>query len=241
VAAVREPRLESGGALRVLVVDDEPASTGALARALRQAGFETCEVLAGGDARHAIDAFRPDLVVFGVMLPDPDGLEFARRRHDGRERPTPVICTTPRHATGDGLADRELRNDRVTNPFDLAEVVARLVGLFHRTVGDEATEGVLRFDDVVLNDQTHEVARRGAPVQLSPTEFNLLRFFLLNPRLVLSKRQILDNVWRDDFSGDPRVVETYVSYLRKKLDRLGPPLIQTVRLVGYALRDPPRP
>lgn len=234
VASVREP-LGSGRALRVLVVDHEPASTDALVGALRQAGFETCEIPAGSDAAHAIDAFHPDLVVFGVQLAARDGGELTPGLHDGQPRQKPAPY--PSAARAAGPAYRMSGSD----PFDLAELVVRVVGLLHRTAGDGADQGVLRFADVILNDQTHEVARRGAPVQLSPTEFNLLRFFLLNPGLVLSKRQILDNVWRDDFDGDPRVVETYVSYLRKKLDRLGPPLIQTVRLVGYALRDPQRP
>jgi two-component system OmpR family response regulator len=124
----------------------------------------------------------------------------------------------------------------VTKPFSLAEIVARVRAVLRRTRGGDE-DGYLHFADVVLNEETREVWRDGERVELTPTEFNLLRFFMLNPRRVLTKRQILDNVWHYDFGGDPNVVETYVSYLRKKLDRLGPPLIQTIRLVGYAFRE----
>jgi two-component system, OmpR family, response regulator len=221
----------------VLVVDDESAITDAVATALRYEGFDTLEAASGRGAVQAIDEFRPDLVLLDVMLPDIDGFEIARRLRDGRQR-TPVIFLTAKDAAEDKLAGLAIGDDYVTKPFSLAEVVARVRAVLRRTRGEE--EGVLRFADLVLNEETREVWRGGESIELTPTEFNLLRFFMLNPRRVLSKRQILDNVWHYDFGGDPNVVETYVSYLRKKLDRLGPPLIQTIRLVGYALRAPSR-
>jgi two-component system OmpR family response regulator len=232
---VSEPRVELPGPGRVLVVDDESAITDAVATALRYEGFDTLEAASGRGAVQAIDEFRPDLVLLDVMLPDIDGFEIARRLRDGRQR-TPVIFLTAKDAAEDKLAGLAIGDDYVTKPFSLAEVVARVRAVLRRTRGEE--EGVLRFADLVLNEETREVWRGGESIELTPTEFNLLRFFMLNPRRVLSKRQILDNVWHYDFGGDPNVVETYVSYLRKKLDRLGPPLIQTIRLVGYALRAP---
>ena len=225
----------ANGAARVLVVDDEPSITDAVATALRYEGFETREVDGGRAAEKAIDDFRPDLVVLDVMLPDLDGFEIARRLRDGRQR-TPVIFLTAKDATEDKLAGLAVGDDYITKPFSLAEVVARVRAVLRRTRGDD--ESVMRFADLVLDEETREVWRGDAPVELTRTEFELLRFFMLNPRRVLSKRQILDNVWHYDFGGDPNVVETYVSYLRKKLDRHGPPLIQTIRLVGYALREP---
>ena len=228
-------RAERAGHARILVVDDEPSITDAVATALRYEGFETREVGAGRAAEKAIDEFRPDLVVLDVMLPDLDGFEIARRLRDGRHR-VPVIFLTAKDATEDKLAGLAVGDDYVTKPFSLAEIVARVRNVLRRTRGDD-DEGALRFADVVLNDDTREVSRSGTPVELTRTEFDLLRFFMLNPRRVLSKRQILDNVWHYDFGGDPNIVETYVSYLRKKLDRLGPPLIHTIRLVGYSLRD----
>ena len=219
---------------RVLVVDDEPSITDAVATALRYEGFDTREVATGRVAERVIDEFRPDLIVLYVMLPDLDGFEIARRLRDGRHR-TPVIFLTAKDATEDKVAGLAIGDDYVTKPFSLAEIVARVRAVLRRTRGEQ--EGVLRFADLVLNEETREVWRGAAEVELTATEFNLLRFFMLNPRRVLSKRQILDNVWHYDFGGDPNVVETYVSYLRKKLDRLGPPLIQTLRLAGYALRE----
>ncbi|HEY7207361.1 MAG TPA: response regulator transcription factor [Gaiellaceae bacterium] len=225
----------ANGAARVLVVDDEPSITDAVSTALRYEGFETREVGGGRAAEKAIDDFRPDLVVLDVMLPDLDGFEIARRLRDGRQR-TPVIFLTAKDATEDKLAGLAVGDDYITKPFSLAEVVARVRAVLRRTRGDD--ESVLRFADLVLDEETREVWRGDGSVELTRTEFELLRFFMLNPRRVLSKRQILDNVWHYDFGGDPNVVETYVSYLRKKLDRLGPPLIHTIRLVGYALREP---
>jgi two-component system OmpR family response regulator len=222
---------------RILVVDDEPSITDAVSTALRYEGFDTREAGSGRAAEREIDEFRPDLIVLDVMLPDLDGFEIARRLRDGRHR-TPVIFLTAKDATEDKLAGLAIGDDYVTKPFSLAEIVARVRAVLRRAHGEDEEQGVLRFADVVLNEETREVWRHERPVELTPTEFNLLRFFMLNPRRVLTKRQILDNVWHYDFGGDPNVVETYVSYLRKKLDGGGPPLIQTIRLVGYALREP---
>jgi two-component system OmpR family response regulator len=222
--------------LRVLVVDDEQSITDAVATALRYEGFETREAATGRIAEKAIDEFRPDLVVLDVMLPDLDGFAIARRLRDGRQR-TPVIFLTAKDATEDKLEGLAVGDDYVTKPFSLAEMVARVRAVLRRTRAEDDEE-VLRFADLTLNEETREVWRSEEPVELTRTEFDLLRFFMLNPRRVLTKRQILDNVWHYDFGGDPNVVETYVSYLRKKLDRVGPPLIRTIRLVGYALREP---
>jgi two-component system OmpR family response regulator len=222
--------------LRVLVVDDEQSITDAVATALRYEGFETREAATGRIAEKAIDEFRPDLVVLDVMLPDLDGFAIARRLRDGRQR-TPVIFLTAKDATEDKLEGLAVGDDYVTKPFSLAEMVARVRAVLRRTRAEDDEE-VLRFADLTLNEETREVWRGDEAVELTRTEFDLLRFFMLNPRRVLTKRQILDNVWHYDFGGDPNVVETYVSYLRKKLDRLGSPLIRTIRLVGYALREP---
>jgi two-component system OmpR family response regulator len=176
--------------------------------------------------------------VLDVMLPDVDGLEVTRRlRADGIR--TPVLFLTARDALDDKLAGLTIGgDDYVTKPFSLAEVIARIRVILRRTLGEEGADDLLRFSDVEMDEATHEVHRAGVPIQLTATEFNLLRFFLLNPRRVLSKPQILDHVWHYDFDGDANVVETYVSYLRKKLEKQGPPLIHTIRLVGYALREP---
>ncbi|MEI7761350.1 MAG: response regulator transcription factor [Thermoleophilia bacterium] len=229
-----EPAALPSNVARVLVVDDEPSITDAVATALRYEGYETMEVGAGRAAELAIDDFRPDLVVLDVMLPDLDGFAIARRLRDGNHR-VPVIFLTAKDATEDKVAGLALADDYVTKPFSLAEIVARVQSVLRRTRGE--TECAMRFADLTLDEDTREVRRGTHPVELTRTEFELLRFLMLNPRRVLTKRQILDNVWHYDFGGDANVVETYISYLRKKLDQFGPPLIQTVRLVGYALRE----
>ena len=224
-------------ASRILVVDDEPSITDAVGTALRYEGFDVRAESTGRGALAAATAFRPDLIVLDIMLPDLDGLEVTRRlRSDGLRMP--VLFLTARDATEDKVGGLTVGgDDYVTKPFSLAEVVARVRAVLRRTSPEGAsTTGVLRFEDLVMDEESREVWRDGTPVHLTATEFNLLRYFLLNPRRVLSKAQILDHVWQYDFDGDANVVETYVSYLRKKLDRLGPPLIQTVRLVGYSLR-----
>ena len=171
------------------------------------------------------------------MLPDLDGIEVTRRlRAEGIG--VPILFLTARDSIDDKLTGLSIGgDDYVTKPFSLAEVVARTRAILRRTQG-EADDRQLKFSDVVMDEDTHQVWRAETPINLTATEFSLLRFFLQNPRRVLSKSQILDHVWHYDFGGDSNVVETYVSYLRKKLDQLGPPLIHTIRLVGYALREP---
>ncbi len=222
---------------RILVVDDEPSIVDSVATSLRYEGFDVEEATNGRSALAAAQERTPDLIVLDVMLPDLDGIEVTRRlRADGIR--VPVVFLTARDALDDKLAGLTVGgDDYVTKPFSLAELIARIRVILRRTLGDE-DDGVLRFSDVELDEGTHEVRRAGIPIQLTATEFNLLRYFLLNPRRVLSKPQIVDHVWHYDFEGEPNVVETYVSYLRKKLEKHGPPLIHTIRLVGYTLREP---
>jgi len=222
---------------QVLVVDDEPSIVDAVATALRYEGFEVRVAGTGRSALAAAQEAPPDLIVLDVMLPDLDGLEVTRRlRLDGIK--VPILFLTARDSIDDKLAGLAIGgDDYVTKPFSLAEVVARTRAILRRTQGD-VDDRSLRFADVVMDEDTHQVWRADVPINLTATEFSLLRFFLQNPRRVLSKTQILDHVWHYDFGGDSNVVETYVSYLRKKLDATGPPLIHTIRLVGYALREP---
>lgn len=224
---------------RVLVVDDEPSITDAVGTALRYEGFEVREVGTGRDALAAATEFRPDLIVLDIMLPDLDGLDVTRRlRRDGIK--IPVLFLTARDATEDKIMGLTVgADDYVTKPFSLGEIIARVRAILRRAGAENGgDDGLLRFADLVMDEETHEVWRADTSVHLTATEFSLLRYFLLNPRRVLSKAQILDHVWQYDFDGDSNVVETFVSYLRKKLDRLGPPLIHTIRRVGYSLRLP---
>jgi two-component system OmpR family response regulator len=222
---------------RILVVDDEPSIVDAVATSLRYEGFDVEEATSGRAALVAAQERTPDLVVLDVMLPDLDGLEVTRRlRSDGMR--APVLFLTARDALEDKIAGLTVGgDDYVTKPFALAEIIARAHALLRRAGVDPSDAGMLRFADLEMDEGAHEVRRNGKSVHLTATEFNLLRFFLRNPRQVLSKAQILDNVWHYDFGGEANVVETYVSYLRKKLERHGPPLIHTIRLVGYTLRD----
>jgi two-component system, OmpR family, response regulator len=220
--------------IKVLVADAEAWARTALAAALRRAGFATREVADRETAERAVEEFRPDLVLLDPALADGAGLELAKEL--GARRSTPVLIVTRAETVEDRVAGLEVADDYVLKPADPSEVVARARAILRRTRG--GLVGVLRFADLVLDEATHEVARSGRAVELTPTEFELLRYFLLNPRRVLSKLEIHDAVWGDPPSGDATTVETYVSYLRKKLDRLGPPLIHTVRGVGYALRAP---
>ncbi len=227
---------------RVLVVDDEHSIVDAVATALRYEGFEVTEAMMGRDAVAAAQDREFDLIVLDVMLPDLDGYEVARRlRTDGVN--TPILFLTART----GLEDKTRAfglgaDDFVTKPFSLAEIVMRVRAILRRTgaVSDaDASHDELRFADVVMDTAAHRVWRADVEVQLTATEFRLLRMFMMNPERVLSKAQILDHVWHYDFGGDSNILETYVSYLRRKLNELGPPLIHTVRLVGYVLREGP--
>ena len=220
---------------RVLVVDDEASITDALCTALRYDGFDARDAASARAAREEIGTFMPDVMILDVMLPDTDGFTLARElRADGNN--TPIIFLTARDETSEKLAGLSLGDDYVTKPFSLAEIVARVGNILRRTKGDDS--GVLRFEDVVLNEETHEVHRNADRIVLTRTEFALLALFLRNPRRVLSKQQIIDSVWADEPTVDPNVVETYVSYLRKKLGTDRPQLIHTIRLVGYVLKDP---
>jgi two-component system OmpR family response regulator len=223
---------------RVLVVDDEPSIVDAVATSLRYEGFTVEEAVDGRSALARAQERTPDLIVLDVMLPDLDGIEVARRLRADRIG-VPILFLTARDSVEDRVAGLTVGgDDYVTKPFALAEVIARVHAILRRTGGEGEEDGVLRFADIELDERSHEVHRAGQPVNLTATEFNLLRYFLLNPRHVLSKAQILDHVWHYDFGGDSNIVETYVSYLRKKLDAAGPPVIHTVRMVGYALREP---
>ena len=225
---------DGAGAAKILVVDDEPSIVDAVATALRYEGFEVREEGTGRGALQSIVEFEPDLVVLDWMLPDLDGIEVGRRvRERGFE--TAILFLTAKDAVENKVeALRAGGDDYVTKPFSLAEVVARVQAILRRT-GSELPGDVLRVGDLTLDETRHEVFRGETRVDLTATEFSLLRFFMLNPRRVLSKGQILQNVWKYDFGGNSNVVETYVSYLRKKLDVLGPPLIRTVRQAGYML------
>ena len=222
---------------RVLVVDDEEHITELLSTALRYIGHRVDVAHTGREALDKSVSFRPDVVLLDVMLPDVDGFEVCRRlRNDGIA--APVIFLTARDATEDKVGGLDLgADDYVTKPFSLEEVVARVRALLRRTreVGDDER---LRYADLEMDDESHEVWRAGEAITLTATEYNLLRFLLLNAGRVLSKSQILDHVWQYDFGGTGTVVETYISYLRKKVDRFEPPLIHTVRGVGYTLRLP---
>ena len=223
-----------GSTRRILVVDDEPSIVDAVATALRYEGFEVDEAASGRAALSVVQRHEPDLIVLDWMLPDLDGIEVGRRLREQGFRCAVLFLTAKDSTENKVEALRAGGDDYVTKPFSLAELVARVQAILRRTAG-ELPGDVLRFEDLLLDEQRHEVSRAGTPVELSATEFNLLRFFLLNPRRVLSKGQILQNVWHYDFGGSTNVVETYVSYLRRKLDPLGPPLIKTVRQAGYML------
>jgi two-component system OmpR family response regulator len=226
---------------RVLVVDDEPSIVDALATSLRHEGFSVDEALTGRQALAMVQEDPPDLLVLDVMLPGLDGLEVTRRlRADGVT--VPILFLTARDTLQDKVAGLTVGgDDYVTKPFALAEVIARVQTIIRRVGLNPQDDGLLRVADLELDEQAHRVRRAGVEIKFTATEFNLLRYFMLNPRHVLSKAQILDYVWHYDFGGEANVVETYVSYLRRKLEKHGPPLIHTVRLVGYVLREPDAP
>jgi len=226
--------------LRVLVVDDETNITDLVTTALRYEGFTVEAANGGTEALRAAESFRPDLVLLDVMMPDRDGFQVAERlRNDGYD--VPIIFLTARDTTDDKVKGLALGgDDYVTKPFSLEELVARVRAVLRRagTIGDGKEQARLVFADLELDDETHEVWRGQTRIDLTPTEYKLLRYLMMNGRRALSKAQILDHVWEYDFDGDANVVETYISYLRKKVDTLGPPLITTIRGVGYALRTP---
>jgi len=224
--------------LRVLVVDDEPNIVDVIAMALRFEGFEVESAGTGADAIAAVAARKPAVIVLDVMLPDIDGFEVARRLAGARAG-VPIIFLTARDATEDIVHGLTVGgDDYVTKPFSLEELVARIRTVLRRSGQSEPDTSKLIFADLELDEDTREVARGGRPIELTATEFRLLRYLMLNPRRVLTRSQLLDHVWQYDFGGDARVLETYISYLRKKVDVEQPRLIHTVRGVGYALRLP---
>ncbi|MFF5076820.1 response regulator transcription factor [Actinoplanes sp. NPDC000266] len=225
---------------RVLVVDDEPNISALLSATLRLVEFDVRVADSGHKALVAMEEFEPDLVVLDVMLPDLDGFDVARRLRSTGSR-VPVLFLTARDAVEDRISGLSAgADDYVTKPFSLEEVVLRIRAILRRSQPDlaPAETGVLRYADLEMNEDAHEVRRAGRLIDLSPTEFNLLKYLLINAGRVVSKAQILDRVWKYDFGGDGRIVESYVYYLRRKIDKTDPPLIHTVRGVGYALRLP---
>jgi len=223
---------------RVLVVDDEPNLAEVVTMALRFQGFTVETAGTGREALAAVAKFKPHLMVLDVMLPDMEGFEVAKRL--GAQRAgVPIIFLTARDATEDkvrGLSGGG--DDYMTKPFSLEELVARIRTILRRTGQATPESSRLVFEDLELDEESREVTRGGAPIELTATEYRLLRYLMLNPRRVMTRAQILDHVWDYDFGGDGRVLETYISYLRKKLDAHGKGLIRTVRGVGYALQAP---
>jgi two-component system OmpR family response regulator len=227
---------------KLLVVDDEPNIRELLSTSLRFAGFEVVAAANGREALAAVEAETPDLAVLDVMLPDMDGFTITRRlRAAGKH--FPVLFLTARDDTEDKVTGLTVGgDDYVTKPFSLDEVVARIRAVLRRTQPAEEDSAIIRVDDLELDDDAHEVRRSGEVIELSPTEFKLLRYLMMNPNRVLSKAQILDHVWEYDFNGDASIVESYISYLRRKIDSRAewPSLIQTKRGVGYLMRTADR-
>jgi two-component system OmpR family response regulator len=227
---------------RLLVVDDEPTVRELLSAALRFAGFRVTSAATAREAVAAATAEPPDLVLLDVMLPDMDGFEVVRRlreRHPGHGAPVPVLFLTARDRQSDKVTGLSLgADDYVTKPFDLAELIARIRAILRRTAGHPAA--VLTVGPLALDAEGHQVTRAGQAIRLSATEFRLLHYLMENAGRVVSKAQILDRVWRDDFGGDAGIVDTYISYLRRKVDTAEPKLVHTVHGVGYVLREPRR-
>jgi two-component system OmpR family response regulator len=225
----------------VLVVDDEPNILALLSASLRLSGFEVHAADSAAGALSTAAQVRPDIVVLDVMLPDCDGFTLARRLRAQYEQ-LPVLFLTARDGVDDRIAGLTAGgDDYVTKPFSLEELVLRLRAILRRTQptrNGEQDATTISYADLVLDEDAHEVRRAGQLVQLSPTEFNLLRYLMINAGKVVSKAQILERVWNYDFGGDSRIVESYISYLRRKIDRTSLPLIHTIRGVGYTLRLP---
>jgi two-component system OmpR family response regulator len=222
---------------RLLLVDDEDNLRSMLEAALRHSGFEVHPVANGRDAIDAVPDVDPDLIVLDVMLPDLDGFDVCKRLRQTGDR-TPVLFLTARDGTEDKVRGLTMGgDDYLVKPFSLEELVARIHAVLRRT-GVDPSDRELRCGDLSMDDDAHLVLKAGREVNLSPTEYNLLRYLLLNRNRVVSKAQILDHVWHYDFGGDGGVVETYIGYLRRKLDTSEPRLIQTIRGVGYTLRAP---
>ena len=225
---------------RLLVVEDEPNIRELLATSLRFAGFDVHVAADGATALKQAAEHDPDLVVLDVMLPDMDGFTVTRKLREAG-RILPIVFVTARDSLEDKIQGLTVGgDDYVTKPFSLEEVVARIRAVLRRTRGGfEEDDAILRFHDLELDEDSHEVRRNKRIIEVSPTEFKLLRYLMLNPNRVLSKAQILDHVWDYDFRGQSGIVESYISYLRRKIDVEEPALIQTRRGVGYVLRRPP--
>jgi len=223
---------------RVLVVDDEPNITELVAMALRYEGFSVKTAATGRAAITAVSQFSPALVILDVMLPDIDGIEVLRRLNSSGTK-VPIIFLTAKDATEDKVHGLTIGgDDYVTKPFSVEELIARVRVVLRRHGSTSPQNGKLGLADLELDDEAHEVRRHGHAIDLTNTEYRLLRYLLVNSGRVLTRSQILDHVWHYDFGGDASVLETYISYLRRKVDRHDPPLIQTVRGVGYVLRTP---
>ncbi|MCU1690509.1 MAG: two component transcriptional regulator, winged helix family [Jatrophihabitantaceae bacterium] len=222
------------GAAHVLVVDDELANREFVVLAVRYAGHEATSAGTLAEARHSMSSRRPDLLVLDVMLPDGDGLEFAERLRAQADA-VPILFLTARDSVGDRVRGLRAGDDYLVKPFAVDELLARVDAVLRRTRSTRSAR--LAVDDLILDDTTREVRRGGVLLDLTDTEFRLLRYLLANPRRVLTREQLLEEVWQYDFQGDSGVLATYISYLRKKIDALGPPLIHTVRSVGYVLRS----
>ncbi|HCT79469.1 MAG TPA: DNA-binding response regulator [Micromonosporaceae bacterium] len=225
---------------RLLVVDDEPTIVSLLSASLRFVGFDVRTAASGAEALKVAADFKPELLVLDVMLPDYDGFEVVRRlRADGRH--LPVLFLTARDGVQDKITGLTVGgDDYVTKPFSLEEVVARIKAVLRRTYAplSASDRAALSFADLEMDEETHDVTRGGKLIKLSPTEYKLLHYLLVNAERVVSKAQILDHVWRYDFGGDARIVESYISMLRRKVDLVDPPLIHTLRGFGYSLRLP---
>ena len=226
--------------VKILVVDDEPNIVELLNVSLKFQGFEVVSANSGQEALTLARDVRPDAFILDVMMPGMDGFELlSKLREEGLDGP--VLYLTAKDAVEDRIHGLTIgADDYVTKPFSLEEVITRLRVILRRgrVAEDEEKDATIRYADLTLNDDTHEVTKAGEIVDLSPTEFNLLRYLMLNAEVVLSKAKILDNVWHYDFGGDGNVVESYISYLRRKVDTGDVPLIHTVRGVGYVLRTP---
>lgn len=232
--------MSTPAASRILVVDDESSISDLIATSLKFVGFDVRTAASGSEALTVAEEFKPHAMILDVMLPDLDGFEVCRRiRNEGQQ--IGVLFLTAKDEMKDKVQGLTIGgDDYMTKPFSLEELVARLRALLRRigVVEINTDDEKIRFADLELNEATHEVHRAAQLIDMSPTEFQLLRYLLINADRVVSKSQILDHVWQYDFRGDAGIVETYISYLRKKIDSFDPPLIHTVRGVGYRLRLP---